>query len=248
MSPKRLERLKSWRTSRHSPGSGPRRSRPSAGRRRPSRPCGGRAGSGRPTARRRRRGAAGRRRRCGRRARGRRPRADLQPAGVDQLALVRPDRRGVVERIVRRRPAGGAARTRRPAPRGARRARREVVAAARLGLLVVESAPRPPPGSSGSGPGAARRRRRRGRRCGARSRRRWRSSPAGRRRPCPGSPVCASGCAPRQAPSFSKSGWPVSGSGRRSRISSRNSSGVRVTKAGVVVARMSVSCRRRRGA
>ena len=40
----------------------------------------------------------------------------------------------------------------------------------------------------------------------------------------------ASGCRPIHSPSFSKSGWPVSGSGLRSRVKSRKSSGVRTKK------------------
>ena len=52
---------------------------------------------------------------------------------------------------------------------------------------------------------------------------------------------CEAGWAARKAPSFSQSGWPVSGSGRRRRSSSRKSSGVRVAKEGLLVPRMSVA-------
>ena len=50
----------------------------------------------------------------------------------------------------------------------------------------------------------------------------------------------ASGCRPIHSPSFSKSGWPVSGSGFRSRVNSRKSSGVRTKKHGSERATMSV--------
>ncbi len=50
-----------------------------------------------------------------------------------------------------------------------------------------------------------------------------------------------SGCAAMNAPSFSMSGAPVSGSGRRRSMSSRKSSGVRVAKVGEVVTSRSVS-------
>ena len=158
------------------------------------------------------------------------PARQLEPGDLDPLALLRPLRGRVDDRV-----AVLADRDREAERRAVARADvlLEVVAAARLRVLVGQLLARRPPARAASARAAPRRRRSSSGTCGCRCRRTSRSSPAAARRARPGSPGSTPGARWTNAPAASIPS-------ARAFVKARKSSTVRTKKHGSVRPTMSV--------